>query len=132
MNKIVNEKNPDSSTGQKRGIRNKISSLLDCSWNELDAESKKILANDPNGELTESTKDILNNFSKLVPRGFKEIKQPDNDVGNNDFHNNQTLAYLRMSPEKDAFSIYAKNKTLEYLYDTIVKAIPLTVNQNFK
>ena len=128
--KIVNEENPDSSPGSKRGIRNKISSLLDCSWNELDAESKKILANDPNGELTESTKDILNNFSKLVPRGFKEIKQPDNDVGNNDFHNNQTLAYLRMSPEKDAFSIYAKNKTLEYLYDTIVSKIPLTVNQN--
>jgi hypothetical protein len=72
----------------------------------------------------------LNDILKLVPRGFEEIKQPDNDIGNNDFHNNQTLAYLRMSPEKDAFSIYAKNKTLEYLYDTIVKAIPLTVNQN--
>jgi hypothetical protein len=128
--KIVNEKNPDSSTGQKRGIRNKINSLLDCNWNELDAESKKILKNDHNGELTETTKDILNNILKLVPRGFEEIKQPDNVIGNNDFHTNQTLAYLRMSPEEDAFSIYNKNQTLAYLYDTIVKAIPLTVNQN--
>jgi len=35
-----------------------------------------------------------------------------------------------MSPEEDAFSIYNKNQTLAYLYDTIVKAIPLTVKQN--
>jgi len=131
LSKIVNEKNPDSSKGQKRGIRNKINSLLDCSWNELDIESKKILKNDHNRELTESTKDILNNILKLVPRGFEEIKQPDNVIGNNDFHTNQTLAYLRMSPEEDAFSIYNKNQTLAYLYDTIVKAIPLTINQNF-
>jgi hypothetical protein len=128
LSKIVSEKNPDSSTGQKRGIRNKINSLLNCSWNELDAESKKILKNDHKGELTETTKDILNNILKLVPRGFEEIKQQ--DMGNSAFHNNQTLAYLRMSPEEDAFSIYVKNKTLEYLYDAIVKAIPLTVNQN--
>ena len=132
LSKIVSEKNPDSSKGQRRGIRSKISSLCDCSWNELDAESKKILKNDHKGELTESTKGLLNNISKLVPRGFEEIKQIENVIGNNDFHNRQTLAYLRMSPEEDAFSIFAKNKTLEYLYDTIVKAIPLTVNPNFK
>jgi orotate phosphoribosyltransferase len=67
----------------------------------------------------------------MIPRWSQIISQ--NQSGKESrYHFDQTLAYLKMSPVHDTFSIDTKNKTLDYIFNTIVKAIPLTVNQNFK
>ena len=67
----------------------------------------------------------------MIPRGLEIISQSQSRKKSR-FHFDQTLAYLRMSPENTTFAINTKNKTLEYIFDTIVKAIPLTTTQNFK
>ena len=73
--------------------------------------------------------DLQDEYKQMIPRWSQIISQ--NQSGKKSrYHFDQTLAYLKMSPINDTFSINAKNKTLEYIFKTIVSAIPLTVNQN--
>jgi hypothetical protein len=96
---------PEYSKSEKRKIRN---DTIQVPWDKLQQE-----------------------YKQLIPRWSQIINQKQSGKKSR-FHFEQTVAYLRMSPENTTFSMDIKNKTLEYIFDTIVKAIPLTVNQNFK
>ena len=73
--------------------------------------------------------DLKDEYKQIIPRWSQIISQ--NQSGKKSrYHFDQTLAYLKMSPVNDTFSIDAKNETLEYILKKIVSAIPLTVNQN--
>ena len=46
------------------------------------------------------------------------------------FHHDQTLALLRMTPENNLFSIESKNKTLEFMFKSIIERIPIIANSS--
>jgi hypothetical protein len=83
-------------------------------------------------QLTEEYRDVL-------PNG-NEIKKQARTANQNNFHNGQTMASLRMpylnikksTTEEIKSSIKIKNETLEYLYHTIIKSIPLKTKSDSK
>ena len=64
--------------------------------------------------------DLEKKYQELIPR-WSEIISQNNSGKEYRFHSDQTLAYLKMNPELTVSSINAKNKTLDYIFDTIVK-----------
>jgi len=64
-------------------------------------------------------------FKKKFPRAVESIDQSKNSK----YHFNQTLAFLRMSPENTTSLIEIKNETMDFIYKTIVNSIPLIISQ---
>lgn len=100
---ILNDKFPGASKGEKKAIRKKI---LPLSWNDLPEEYKEHIPR-------RAYEEIIQSKSEKKPR----------------FHFNQTLAFLRMSAVDSEFSIDTKKKTLDFIYNAIVKSIPMTITQ---
>jgi hypothetical protein len=78
-------------------------------------------------------------YQNVLPHGI-EIKKQVRTANQNNFHNSQTMASLRMpylnikasTPEEITSSIKIKNETMEYLYETIIKSIPLKTKYDLK
>jgi hypothetical protein len=110
---IVAKKYPDEKKTKRRKIRDELK-ILD--FQNLPEEYQDVL---PNGN---------------------EIKKQARTANQNNFHNSQTMASLRMpylnirtsKPEEIKSSIKIKNETLEYLYHTIIKSIPLKTKSDSK
>jgi len=66
--------------------------------------------------------DLIDEYKQLIPRWSEIISQKQSGK-NSKFHLDQTMAYLRMSPENTTFAINIKNQTLDYIFNTIVKTI---------
>ncbi len=105
MNKIIpilKEKFPDAMPSE---IKNKRKELLALKWIELPEE-----------------------YRKKFPRAIESINQSRSKTSSR-YHFNQTLAFLRMSPENTTSLIDIKNETMDFIYKTIVNSIPLTMSQ---
>ena len=112
------------------------------SWDSM-SESKKIqkiteilktkFPDAPNTEIKNKRKELLalkwiklpDEFKKKFPRAVESIDQSKNSK----YHFNQTLAFLRMSPENTTSLIEIKNETMDFIYKTIVNSIPLIISQ---
>ena len=78
-------------------------------------------------------------YQDVLPHGI-EIKKQVQTANQNNFHNSQTMASLRMpylniktsTPEEIVSSIKIKNETMKYLYETIIKSIPLKTKYDLK
>jgi hypothetical protein len=114
---IVKKKHPDEIGNKRKTKRKKIRDKL------------KIL----------DFKQLPEEYQNVVPNG-NDIKKQVQTANQNNFHNSQTMASLRMpylnirksKPEEIKSSIKIKNETLEYLYETIIKSIPLKTKYDLK
>ena len=103
INEILRINFPSHTKQQKKKVRKET---IQVSWDNLEDE-----------------------YKQLIPRGLEIISQTQSGKKSR-FHFDQTLAYLKMSPENTTLAINIKNQTLDYIFDTIVKSIPLTVKLN--
>ena len=72
---------------------------------------------------------LADRYKKLIPRSSEIINQNDSRKKCR-FHFDQTVSYLKMNPELTVSSIDVKNKTLDYIFNTIVKGIYSRANVN--
>jgi hypothetical protein len=63
--------------------------------------------------------DLEDEYKELIPR-WSQVNTQNNSGKKYRFHRDQTLSYLKMNPELTVHSIDAKNKTLDYIFNTIV------------
>ena len=71
--------------------------------------------------------DLQKKYKELIPRWAQIISQTQSGKKPR-CHFDQTVAYLRMSPQNTMFSTDIKNITLDYIFKSIVKRIPQTAN----
>ncbi|MDA1347161.1 MAG: hypothetical protein O3C48_08105 [Crenarchaeota archaeon] len=104
----------------------KIKPVLEARYSqEVDNSIKKMAKEQANLAWSELS---LDDQGIMPPHAYETMQYP--KIGKKArFHFNQTLALLRMTPENTKFSIDIKKKTLDFIYNAIVKSIPMTIAQ---
>lgn len=104
----------------------KIKPVLEARYpQEVDNSIKKRAIDQANLAWSELS---LDDQEIMPPHAYETMQYP--EIGKKArFHFNQTLALLRMTPENTKFSIDIKNETLDFIYNAIVKSIPMTIAQ---